>query len=264
MSFNQQTIESCYANKDGKMTAYGLGKISTSGKFALAKLGKASENGISITLCSIASSGMVSGLSSSAKEKGVKAIEIYVGDVVLFDVNAQSKKADFKTKVEGDSPEKKVIETLIAALDYHKIQSGEIFMVQANFMAIPLTGWPKKVLTGWMKDDEIIDDEGNSHPLLIKKLANKADFDAIIEEQGYDVTAWDKAYEAISSAVITERQQYQKKDFGASLLERIAAIESITPETKERILKLCGADKCDEENKQAVMDSLCDSWLKSV
>ena len=264
MSFNQQTIESCYANKDGKMTAYGLGKISTSGKFALAKLGKASENGISLTLCSIASSGMVSGLSSSAKEKGIKAVEIYVGDVVLFDVNAQTKKADFKTKVEGDSPEKKVIETLIAALDYHKIQSGEVFLIQANFMAIPLTGWPKKLLTGWMNDDEIIDDEGNTHPLLIKKLTSKLQFDAIITDQGYDSTAWDKAYEAISSAVIVERQQYAKKDFGAALLERIAAIEAITPETKKRILKLCGFDDSDETTTQAVIESLCDSWLKSV
>ena len=264
MSFNQQTIESCYANKDGKMTAYGLGKISTSGKFALAKLGKASENGISLSLCSIASSGMVSGLSSSAKEKGIKAVEIYVGDVVLFDVNAQTKKADFKTKIEGDSPEKKVIETLIAALDYHKIQPGEIFMLQANFMAIPLTGWPKKVLTGWMKDDEIIDDEGNTHPLLIKKLASKGDFDTFIEEQEYDYSAWDKAYEAIDSAVIVERQQYAKKDFGASLIERVAAIEAISPDTKERIFKLCGVSDSDETTKQAVFESLSDSWLKSV
>ena len=246
------------------MTAYGLGKISTSGKFALAKLGKASENGISITLCSIASTGMISGVSGSAKEKGIKAVEIYVGDVVLFDVNAQTKKADFKTKIEGDSPEKKVIETLIAALDYHKIQSGEVFMLQANFMAIPLTGWPKKVLTGWMKDDEIIDDEGSTHPLLIKKLASKADFDKLIEEQGYDGAAWDKAYEAISSAVIIERQQYQKKDFGAALLERVTALEAITPELQERMFKLVGLEDANEDAKRAVIWSFYDSWLKRV
>ena len=264
MSLNQAVLDTCYTNKDGQLTAYGVSKFSTAGKFCLAKLGKVSDNGFSLQICDIASTGLISAVSGSAKETGIKPVEIKVADVILVTINAQTKKKDFKTGVEGDSPEKKIIETIVKAFEFHKLQQNEMFLIQCNMLSIPADGWPLKTFKGWMSDSDPVDEEGFMHPLLIQKFTNKGEFDTAIATLGYDGDNWTRAYEALDGSVIEERQQYQKKDFGVALTERVTALEAITPELKERMVKLCGLSEANEETKLAMIQSFCDSWLKSV
>ena len=245
-------LESVYTSKDGKLTAYQLGKLSTSGKHCLVRLNKSSENGISLTVCDLVSTLYTSKVSKAGAEKGIQPVVIEPGFPLLFDINAQTSK-DGK-----DSDEKKLIETVAAILDGKGVKPGEIRFMSLDLLCIPPAGFKAKAIKVAIEDN---DDEEN-YFYVGPVLSTVDDIQEIVEKWGYSPQGWSEAYALIAGNTFVEGKAYApKKSFKELLMERVTDIEALTPEEKIRI---CACVKGYHDDEESAWNSLVNSWLTSI
>lgn len=254
MTFPLTLLESVYTAKDGKLTAYQLSKLATSGKHCLVRLNKASENGVSFTVCGLVTTKYISKVSKAGLEKGVQPVIIEPGFPVIFDINLQYKDKDGK-----DSEGKKQAECFVKILDGKGVKTGEVRWMCLDIGAIPESGMRANALKAALADNE---DDGENYCFVGPALSAGVDIVEIQEKWGYSPQGWAEAYALIAGNTFVEGKAYApKKTFKETLMERVADIESLTTEEAARIIKLVQDSYPDSES---AWSAICHAWLTSI
>lgn len=226
MTVSQNFLDRIYTGKEGKLTAYSLKGLEVP-KACLARLNKISENGISITIVDAVSTKYTSKVSKAGAEKGIKPVEIEVGDTILFNIDSQAQK-DGKP-----SEDAAIISTIGALLKAAGVVEKEVFFMVCDLDSIPAKGFDEKYLAYLKAQGEKVS------ALEITRFEGEDSFIAACEEMGFNSEAWLERLAKMNGEVYVERQGYAaKKSYGDLLKERVEFFKAIDPALKEAILAL--------------------------
>lgn len=207
MTFPQNLLDTIYTGKEGKLTTYGnLDRLETLGKYDLIRFDKISDLGISLTLCTVATTRFESRVSKAGQEKGIQPVTVQPSEPILFSMQISPKDRDGK-----DNPDWLLANQLISVFTFKNLKEGEIYFFNMDMCSIaPKTS--ERLLKAICEDFVFL----------------KAD-DVDISKLGQDKEAWEAAVYNISGSVYVEPKGYApKKTKDAIFRENIAAVEAIT------------------------------------
>ena len=255
MTVSQSFLGGIYTGKDNALVSYQVSKLEIT-KPCLVRYNKFSENGISLTICDIASTLFTSKVSKSGAEKGIKPVVKDPGEVLLFSINAQMKRDG------APSDEAGCIETIAGLFKAKEVKEGQIFFLSCDFAMIPPKGFDAETL-------EFMGKKKDSTLFKVHPFSNDEEFISVVEELGFNTANWTTALETLTGNEFKEMQGgYTKKGFKELLEERIVLLETIVPNEQIRILRALGyGDACQkgqEETFAAIWQVIAEKLLTNI
>lgn len=251
MTIAQSFLNGIYTGKDATLTAYQVSKLEIN-KPCLARYNKFSDNGISFTVCDIASTLFTSKVSKAGAEKGISPVVVEAGEVLLFSINAQMKRDSQPAEDAG------AIQSIAELLKGKNIKEGQIFFLSCDFGMIPPKGFDSETLAFLAQKKD--------STLLQAHLFNGVDeFVFQATALGLNPEIWITALNALSGNEFKEMSGgYAKKVFSDLLEERIKYLEGCTLSEQNRILAAIGYPSLTPENQGLAWIDIATRILTSV